>query len=434
MYHTQENGSFVPICETVIRRYPDVRTLPSHGIMDPKLCHGEIRLTLTAKTPVMVSGGSYVWEQHPNNDDKTKVALFSRDSRGQYRIPGASLRGLIRQNMQILGLGVIRVGREDDISSEAVAPGTGPNNEVPAAYRRPDPGLPASHRIPGDQDLLDYPRSVMGFVGRKHTITLRNGKTKEVSDCYRTRVSVGDLTAAGSPMELRTVLIQQEQPHQDSGSFIIPESGGKFRLKGIRQYPLREVSQHQPYASKQGFRPLAAGTRFTGTIRYRNLHEDELGLLLWCLRLEEGCLHTMGMAKAAGYGQMELKIDALVEYDPVQLYGSLTSGGSSRGAADQRIAALVGAYQSYAARQIQKAAADIPQMPHIRTFLKLRGMPQATVETARPAAAPKPVEPPKPAEPSQKELRRQAKKAKPQASAEQVSDWRTMLSGNFKKN
>lgn len=428
MYHTQENGSFVPICETVIRRYPDVRALPSHGVMDPTLCHGEIRLTLTARTPVMVCGGSYVSEMYPNSKNETKVALFARDARGQYRIPGASLRGLIRQNMQILGLGVIRVGREDDISEEAVAPGSGPHNEVPAAYRRPDPGLPASHRIPADQDLLDYPRSIMGFVGRKHLITLRNGKRKEVSDCYRTRVSVGDLTAAGSPMELRTVLIQQEQPYQNSGSFIIPEPSGKFRLKGIRQYPLREVSQHQPYASNQGFRPLAAGTQFTGTIRYRNLHEDELGLLLWCLRLEKGCLHTMGMAKAAGYGQMELKIDALVEYDPGQLYGSLTSGGSSRGAADQRIAALIEAYQNYAARQIRKAAEDIPQMPHIRTFLKLRGMPQASVET------PKPVEPPKPAEPSQKELRRQAKKAKPQASAEQVSDWRAMLSSNFQKN
>lgn len=386
MYHTQEQGSFVPICETVIRRYPNVRALPSHGIMDPKLCHGEIRLTLTAKTPVMVSGGSYVWEQQPNHDDKTRVALFAQDGRGHYRIPGATLRGLIRQNMQILGLGILRVGREEDISDEAVVPGTipgkkpvapetDPGKEVPIPYRRPDPGLPASHRVPSDQDFLDYPRSVMGFVGRKHPITLRNGKIKEVSDCYRTRISVGDLTAVGSPLELHTVLTQQEQPRQNSGSFIIHEPGEKFRLKGIRQYPLREVSQHQPYASKQGFRPLAAGTQFTGTIRYRNLHEDELGLLLWCLRLEEGCLHTMGMAKATGYGQMELKIDAIVEYDPARLYGSLTSGGISRGATDRRTAALIGAYQHYAARQIQKTAADIPQLPHIRTFLRFRGMP-----------------------------------------------------------
>lgn len=413
MYHTQETGAFVPFCETVIRRYPSFRELPPHHVMDPKLLHGEIRLTLTARTPVIVSGGRHFKE------GDASVSLFATDAYGRYHIPGSSLRGLIRQNMQILGLGLVRVGREDEIPNLPVA-----NNG------RPADGLPQSYRIPEDQDFLDYVRSIMGFVGRKHSVTTRYGKPKWVSDCYRTRISVGDLRAVGTAKELHTVLLQQELPRQDSDRFIIHENGS-FRLKGTRQYPLREVSQNQSYLSKQGFRPLAAGTQFTGTIRYRNLHADELGLLLWCLRLEEGCVHTMGMAKSAGYGQMELKIDSLVEYEPAQLYSSLTSSGIRRGETGQRIDALIRDYRSYAAEQSGIHPASLLEMSHIRTFLKLKGW-QPEEQAAVPSAA---AEPPKPPALSQKELRKKAKKeAKPQASAEEVSSWKAMLSDKYKRN
>lgn len=413
MYHTQETGTFVPFCETVIRRYPSVRELPPHNVMDPKLYHGEIRLTLTARMPVIVSGG------RQSKEGGVSVSLFATDAYGRHRIPGSSLRGLIRQNMQILGLGLVRVGREDEI----------PNLPV-ANHGRPADGLPMSYRIPEDQDFLDYPRSIMGFVGRKHSIINRYGKPKWVSDCYRTRISVGDLSVVGTAKELHTVLLQQELPRQDSDIFITRENGG-FRLKGTRQYSLREVSQNQSFFSKQGFRPLAAGTQFTGTIRYRNLHADELGLLLWCLRLEKGCVHTMGMAKSAGYGQMELKIDSLVEYDPAQLYNSLTSSGIRRGETGQRIDALISAYRSYAAGQGGIHSASLLEMPHIRTFLKLKGW-QPEAQAAVPST---PAVPPKPSAPSQKELRKQAKKAaKPQASSEEVSSWRAMLSDKYKNN
>lgn len=415
MYHTQENGAFVPFCETLIRRYTSFRDLPPHNVMDTKLFHGEIHVTLTARTPVIVSGGKR------SREGDVSVALFATDSNGHYHIPGSSLRGLIRQNMQILGLGLIRVGREEEIPDQPVA-----NNG------RPTDGLPASYHIPEDQDFLDYPRSIMGFVGRKHSVTDSYGKIRWVNDCYRTRISVGDLCVVGSPRELHTVLLRQEQPWQDSDRFIIRENGG-FRLKGTRQYPLREISPNQPYFSKQGFRPLAAGSQFTGTIRYRNLHADELGLLLWCLRLEEGCLHTMGMAKAAGYGQMELKIESLTEYDPTQLYSSLIASGISRGETGVRVDTLINVYQDYAVKKINIHPESLLEMPHIRTFLKLKGwQPQTEIQTV--AIPSKPAAPPNPAALSQKELRKQAKKAKPQASAEEVHDFRIMLSSRFKGN
>lgn len=398
MYQSHNNKPFVPFCETVITRYPSAKALPRHDVMDPKLLHGEIRLTLTAKTPVIVSGGTRIRESGAS------IALFATDAQGRYRIPGSSLRGLIRQNMQILGLGLVRVGREDEISDQKLANGCFPAQ-----------GLPGSYRIPENRDLMDYPHSIMGFVGRKRTESVR-GRSKQVSDCYRTRISVGDLRAVGAPKVLHTVLLRQEAPDQSSECFLTRTPDG-FRLSGTRQFPPREPAKSQPYGSTQGFRPLDVGTQFSGSIRYRNLHPDELGLLLWCLRLEAGCLQTMGMAKGAGYGQLELQINELLEYDPTELYGSLTGSGIRRGETARRVEELIGAYQAYAAKVTGES---LPGMPHIRTFLELR--------------TPKADEPPAAPMPSQKELRKQAKKAAAQASTEDVSSWKAMLSGKFTKN
>ena len=67
-------------------------------------------------------------------------------------------------------------------------------------------------------------------------------------------------------------------------------------------------------------RPLPAGTVFRGVIRYKNLHPDELGLLLWALRLEDECYQSIGMGKPYGFGRMKLTIDRLLEYDVAALY------------------------------------------------------------------------------------------------------------------
>ena len=61
---------------------------------------------------------------------------------------------------------------------------------------------------------------------------------------------------------------------------------------------------------------------FRGVIRYKNLHPDELGLLLWALRLEAGCRQSLGMARPFGFGRMCITIDSLLEYDVQKLYTS----------------------------------------------------------------------------------------------------------------
>ncbi len=90
--------NFVPFAfEGPLRRYDSPRELPGHDCMDASLHTGEIHITLTAKSPIYISDG--------NN-------RFFRDGNGNYAIPGSTIRGMTRQNVQILGLGLMRPGED----------------------------------------------------------------------------------------------------------------------------------------------------------------------------------------------------------------------------------------------------------------------------------------------------------------------------------
>lgn len=64
-----------------------------HNVIDDKLISGTINYTITAKNPLFISNGN------KDNID------FYKNNLGNYTIPGSSVRGLIRSNIQILGIG-----------------------------------------------------------------------------------------------------------------------------------------------------------------------------------------------------------------------------------------------------------------------------------------------------------------------------------------
>ena len=92
--------NFVPFSEKYQTPYKKESDLPRHDRFDPQKKTGEIHVTLTAETPVFVSDG--------NREDPH----FFRGANGELMIPGSAIRGLIRENMQILGFGLIRVGED----------------------------------------------------------------------------------------------------------------------------------------------------------------------------------------------------------------------------------------------------------------------------------------------------------------------------------
>lgn len=92
--------NFVPFSEEILEYLKYKEAVPDHDAVDPALKTGEIHVTLTADTPVFVSDG-----------DKKKPHFFKGPD-GRYMLPGSTIRGMVRQNMQILGFGLVRPGED----------------------------------------------------------------------------------------------------------------------------------------------------------------------------------------------------------------------------------------------------------------------------------------------------------------------------------
>ncbi len=92
---------FIPFSDEVILRYQDPGELPGHDKIAPELLTGEIGVTMTADTPLILSTG------------KDNHNAFYKTADGRFALPGSSVRGMVRENMQILGCGLIRP--EEDI-------------------------------------------------------------------------------------------------------------------------------------------------------------------------------------------------------------------------------------------------------------------------------------------------------------------------------
>ena len=82
--------NFVPFCKTPFEIKPSEQV--AHDLVDPERLSGEISIQITAKQDIFVSDGV------KDNAD------FTKNQYGQYAIPGSTIRGLIRNNVQILGL------------------------------------------------------------------------------------------------------------------------------------------------------------------------------------------------------------------------------------------------------------------------------------------------------------------------------------------
>ena len=89
-----------------------------HSCLDASRRTGEIKITLTAETPVFVSDG--------NKDDPH----FFRAPGGNYALPGSTVRGMVRENMQILSFAPVRAGEDFEDFQIYFRQMAGKNNDI----------------------------------------------------------------------------------------------------------------------------------------------------------------------------------------------------------------------------------------------------------------------------------------------------------------
>lgn len=162
-------------------------------------------------------------------------------------------------------------------------------------------GLPKNQK----ERKLDYAKAIFGYSNE-------NGS-------YRSRVSFSDAVAEAAPKEGKeySVILAEPKPtsyldYLDQTKGTVTYNTDSFQLRGVKQYWLHREEQVDSYDGNKDnvmsvLHPLEKGTCFVGTVRFQNLKEDELGLLLWAIRLETDSWMNLGKAKAYGFGNVQLK-------------------------------------------------------------------------------------------------------------------------------
>ena len=242
-------------------------------------------------------------------------------------------------------------------------------------------GLPKRHQElkTGANVALDFPHAILGFADKENA--------------YRSRVSFGDFPAEHGTKESARVsrILGNPKPSYYPGYLCDGKdyTEDAFQLRGYKQYWLHEPQLDSVDESKERIcstmRPLPEGTLFHGVIRFKNLKAEELGLLLWSLRLEEGCFQSIGMGKPYGYGRMRLDIDRLSLLNTNTLYGVDLSASPWMDATES-IHDYIRQYDAYAAEKLYikkpNKQPSILSQEEIRDFFFMKSSIRSDSETA----------------------------------------------------
>ena len=91
--------NFIPLSKRVIKRYEDIKDLPGHNEFVEGTLSGEIEYTIENITDLIISDGN---------------SKFFRDVNGNFAIPGSTLRGKLRSNINILGFSAVGEDIQDE--------------------------------------------------------------------------------------------------------------------------------------------------------------------------------------------------------------------------------------------------------------------------------------------------------------------------------
>lgn len=200
-----------------------------------------------------------------------------------------------------------------------------------------------------DEKTIDLPEAVFGFVRDwppEKNETVESAKRR----AYAGRVFFGDallqgeaqnqplkmpqVLSAPKPTSFQNYLVQDAADAPDSSRLFHyntdPQSG-KTAIRGTKQYWHQDVERtavnlenvhenqdptHLPQQirnSRTIIQPVGNGAKFQFTVRFENLSQEELGMLLWALALpikQEGggeLCHRLGMGKPQGLGSVKIE-------------------------------------------------------------------------------------------------------------------------------
>ncbi|WP_082674336.1 TIGR03986 family CRISPR-associated RAMP protein [Thiohalocapsa sp. ML1] len=191
-----------------------------------------------------------------------------------------------------------------------------------------------------DESCADFATLMFGRVGK----TAQDGLRGRVQ--FELATPVGEVTedpqpaailSSPKPTYFPNYIVQDAKgpgwklagDNPQYATYLRTQDSTEPKIRGWKRYPTRpapEIEVQQPNGPDQQrntkiqlhLRPVARGSLFSGRVHFQNLQPEELGALLWSLRLGGGgALHSLGMGKPFGFGQVRLDFgDADVEVMP----------------------------------------------------------------------------------------------------------------------
>ena len=223
---------------------------------------------------------------------------------------------------------------------------------------------------------LDYCKSMFGFTSDKKS--------------YRSRLSFQDATMDNGMTEgeKETRVLAEPKPTSYL-DYLMGEDGtaatyrDNFQLRGMKQYWLHKELVKGKLGTNENvesdFYPYPKGASFTGRIRFQNLSEVELGMLLWSLLLEKDSQQNIGKGKAYGFGRVNISLKQLQVMDIQALYSSdqicLDPYQSQKGRCEE--------YIDKAKKDMTRFLnEDVMKYPPVRDFLLMKNQDEMPRESA----------------------------------------------------
>lgn len=176
-------------------------------------------------------------------------------------------------------------------------------------------GIHINHK----KNIIDYKKAIFGFT---------NG-----DEGYKSRISVEDAIAVGNIKTKEHVMVLGE-PKATCVNLYLNNGGdkdslqsynGEFEIRGIKYYWLKEFVA--PEKDKDNVNTIEEaiekGARFKGKIKFNNLNEDELGLLVWALYIHKDANQNIGKGKPYGFGNIKIKDISIKVQDTNKKYNNI---------------------------------------------------------------------------------------------------------------
>ena len=311
--------NFIPLNDVIFTTEP--KCIPPFN--QYKNNNGYIDLDITALSPIYIretlteeEEKKLVELENSNNlaelaDFKLSLSGFYKPADAEFRIPGSSLRGMIRTLYEVVTYSKMTfIDENEKLMYRGV--------KEKKLYQHSIGELrPEKHK----SKELDMAEAVFGYIKDNDILPGRVYFEDAICDTPDKILKEQNPKILSSPKPTSFQYYIQQYPkignlEKNKINRLKNYDSPNACLAGFKFYWHRDsndwtanpddVRKNKTQYTK--IQPLDKNSHFKGRIRFTNLSDTELGALLFILNLPEGCAHKIGMAKPLGLGS--IRIDA----------------------------------------------------------------------------------------------------------------------------